>query len=320
MAKNLIRCGASRVAEALRLGGATCLLYHRILPDSEINPEYYFAGLSVSMGSFEQHLDYLRSKMQPRRVRELFSRDTKANPKAVGVSLDDGYLDNALYALPLLEKYEIPATIFVTPRLSKEPSLMWWFELEQRIHNSSGGAIEHGTQSIAWDHTPQTKRRAVQQLDVICKTANPAKLRELLDQLPELENIAYPTMLNEEQLRELAQHPLIDIGAHALSHHALAQLSYEQAKEEIAGGLEELTRITGTKPILFAYPYGGPREVSQRDVEIAATLFEACYTTMPGHICQQTPSSYLPRINIDLTDTLSHLRWKLSGGYSLKSR
>lgn len=319
MVKDFIRLGASFLAEKLRWGGPTCLLYHRILPKSEINADYYFSGLSVSTESFEKQLAFLRSRMHPMRVSDLTLKDTIVDPKAVGVSLDDGYLDNLTHALPLLEKYEIPATIFVTPRLAQEPSLMWWFELEQRVHGSSGGSVRHANLTIEWNNSLQRKRQAVQRIDALCKSVSCVELKSLLEQLPLVGKIEYPKMLDPDQVSTLSLHPLIDIGAHALSHHVLAQLSDAEALQEIQGGLNELTRITGTKSKLFAYPYGGRGEITERDRKIGANSFEACYTTLPGHITQQTPFSSLPRINVDLTDNLSHLRWKLSGGYSFSA-
>ena len=52
---------------------------------------------------------------------------------AVAITIDDGYLDNLQYAVPILEELEIPATIFVSTGTMEQDRELWWDELESLL-------------------------------------------------------------------------------------------------------------------------------------------------------------------------------------------
>lgn len=52
-------------------------------------------------------------------------------PKICCNNFDDGYVENYQYALPILEKYHVPATIFVSTDLIGMNEMYWWDELEK---------------------------------------------------------------------------------------------------------------------------------------------------------------------------------------------
>ena len=71
--------------------------------------------------TFEQHLHYLKqSKHVPLSLKEIEEHlllGTSLPENAVAITLDDGFEDNYTNAYPLLKKYQIPATIFLTSGL-----------------------------------------------------------------------------------------------------------------------------------------------------------------------------------------------------------
>jgi peptidoglycan/xylan/chitin deacetylase (PgdA/CDA1 family) len=101
------------------------LMYHHINPHKgdmvTIRPEV-----------FEGQMEYLhRAGYKTLKMDELLSYingELKLQQKAAVVTFDDGWLDNYIYAFPVLEKYKINATIFVitdrTERASKNKTVI----------------------------------------------------------------------------------------------------------------------------------------------------------------------------------------------------
>jgi len=88
------------------------LAYHRVLPEAQDT-------LAVSTEQFTRQINFLRRKKYLFLNAETFYRRFVAgteplNRKVCLLTFDDGYRDNLQYALPVLRKYKIPATVFVT--------------------------------------------------------------------------------------------------------------------------------------------------------------------------------------------------------------
>jgi peptidoglycan/xylan/chitin deacetylase (PgdA/CDA1 family) len=86
-----------------------------------------------------------------------------------------------------------------------------------------------------------------------------------------------------DQLRELSDHPLFEIGSHTMTHADLGSLDRHAVRDEVSGDRARLADWLGREPRWFAYPFGGPANVS---AEARAALQDleltAAFTLMPG--------------------------------------
>src|SRR6266487_2262873 len=142
----------ARWLRARFLGGALIISYHRI---SMVENDFY--EVSVSPENFAEHLLELRKRIHPLRLSELVQhlKDGSLPDKSVAITFDDGYADNLYAAKPLLEKYEIPATVFVcTGYVGKE---FWWDELERLVTCSQTDVrmlhVQAGGKQFEWHET-----------------------------------------------------------------------------------------------------------------------------------------------------------------------
>ena len=110
-----IRARKSAQPERVESRGVV-LLYHRLDDVADVH------DVSVPPGLFEQHLQWLQANCTVMPVSELLRAAPEDLPdRAVGITFDDGYLDNLTMAAPLLSRYGVPATFFVTSRWLERP-------------------------------------------------------------------------------------------------------------------------------------------------------------------------------------------------------
>ena len=101
------------------------LVYHRVATLSS-DPEM----LAVTPENFRAQMRYLKENVSLVRFEEDW---TKASKPAVAITFDDGYADNALAALPILEEVGVPATFFISTGTIGTTREFWWHELERLI-------------------------------------------------------------------------------------------------------------------------------------------------------------------------------------------
>jgi len=91
-------------------------MYHAVGPD---NPEWIWNHLITPIEVFDKQIKILLKKgFCPATLQELYNHMKHNSPiseKAAVLTFDDGYLDNWVYAYPLLKKHGMKGTIFVNP-------------------------------------------------------------------------------------------------------------------------------------------------------------------------------------------------------------
>jgi peptidoglycan/xylan/chitin deacetylase (PgdA/CDA1 family) len=227
----------------------------------------------VSPENFAEQLHELRKSAHPIRLSELVQdlKDGSLPDKSVAITFDDGYADNLYTAKPLLEKYEIPAVVFVcTGHMGKE---FWWDELKRLVTGSQTdlGALQVrvGGKEFDW-HEPSENMEAGQSdlrhgfydalyhfmlsLDVEDQNHAMSLIRSWSSvSSPE---ISVPRAMSEAELLRLVDGGLIEVGAHTRHHPLLPQLSPERQKEEILSSKRDLEAVFGKEISGFSYPNG----------------------------------------------------------------
>lgn len=277
----------SRWVRARMLGGALILGYHRI--DASTDDGY---EVSVSPENFTEHLSVLEKYTRPISLSGLVQHlMTGSVPrKSVAVTFDDGYVDNLCHARPLLEKYDVPATVFVcTGYMGKE---FWWDELDRLIRSSPSDPyalhLQLGEKLIKWDQikgspesgTPKVRgqfRQALYHFMLSMAVEDQERALDVVRNwagMPSLEDPATRSM-NQDELRRLADCGLIEIGAHTRHHPMLTKLSVQQQKDEITSSKRDLEDLLGKQIQGFAYPNGRGNPDVKRFVKEAGFAY-AC--------------------------------------------
>lgn len=103
------------------------LLYHFV------DGEGAKAGLSVSAKTLERQFEFLRRRFQPIAPGEMLAalrKEKPCPPRPVVVTFDDGDAAFAAKVYPLLERYRIPAAVFVIAGWISRPGYLSWADLQ----------------------------------------------------------------------------------------------------------------------------------------------------------------------------------------------
>lgn len=119
------------------------------------------------------------------------------------------------------------------------------------------------------------------------------------------------------QLKELANHPLFEIGSHTVHHIDLGQpLDEDTLMAEISIDKSLLENWTETPVRWFAYPFGGPKNISPQAVNfVRRTGFLGAFTLVPGYWKPDHDRFKIGRDSLDLAESLWLWRAWLDGSY-----
>ena len=163
------------------------LMYHRINNYNDANND--LNTLSISPELFKKQIEYLIKKKYtfiPFSRYTLLSTNNKK--KNVCITFDDGWEDNYIFAYPVLKKYNLPATIFITTgfidrketfekyKLSSTPELHKFMSWEQIIELSRNG-LEIGAHTV--NHQLLDRIAAETAKDEICNSKK--RIEEILN-------------------------------------------------------------------------------------------------------------------------------------------
>jgi peptidoglycan/xylan/chitin deacetylase (PgdA/CDA1 family) len=209
-------------------------------------------------------------------------------PRSVLVTFDDGYASVLSHALPVLARYRIPATVFVASEPIEREEHFWYDAMWRR----------HGEAAV-----------------LAARRAPYADWRRLVDSVrtPALQAEDHRPLTRDE-LKALAGHPLIEIGAHTLTHPTLARVPGSDQREEIASCRKRLAELTGTAVTSFAYPYGDPGIDFLPDTVsfIRDAGFDQAFTTVPTFAPAHGDRWQIPRFTMLESVTAAELAHRLS--------
>ncbi|MEO1207724.1 MAG: polysaccharide deacetylase family protein [Pseudomonadota bacterium] len=238
-------------------------------------------------------------------------------------TFDDGYRDNRDYALPVFEKYNAPFTIYVPSDYADGKGDLWWLSLEQAIRKAAFVRISMDGAYRRFDtETAQQKQLAYHEIYWWLRTLPENRARSVVQELAasagiQSENLCKSLVMNWDELRDLADHPLVTIGAHTNSHRSLAKLSQSEVRKEMVQSIARIEDELATPCHHFSYPYGSEDAATQREFQIAKDLgILTAVTTRKGVLYGDMANTLtaLPRLSLngDFQD-VTYVRTLLTG-------
>jgi glycosyltransferase involved in cell wall biosynthesis/peptidoglycan/xylan/chitin deacetylase (PgdA/CDA1 family) len=282
---------------------ATILIYHRVV-ELDSDPQL----LAVKPKHFEEQMRYLRENFLIISLQELVKCLSQGNvpQNSVVITFDDGYADNLYNAKPILEKYGVPATVFVASGLVGSTREFWWDELEKifllNISRTKPLEIEFNGQQLVWPMDSAEKvRKTYLQVHWLLKQIPHSFRKNFIDALypwsgAEKDVRDSHRTLTASELQQLALGGLIEIGAHTVNHVVLARESPERQYEEIVTSKQALENILGMSVNSFSYPFGDHNDVSDSTPALVQKAgFNCGIANINGNVYPNASLYWLPR-------------------------
>jgi peptidoglycan/xylan/chitin deacetylase (PgdA/CDA1 family) len=315
--REIVRAMARRawVARAL------ILVYHRVTP-LDFDPEW----LAVAPERFAEQLDVLRTHYRVMSVSELNECVQKGNVprKAVAITFDDGYADNLLTARPLLERYDVPATCFVTTGKLDQGSEFWWDELagllletprlpdvlsldvngthhSWSLNNETGRDADARNWNVLQPTPPTPRQKAYRELAALVRPLDADAQESVMRQVADWAGVSRKIReshraLRPEEVVRLDAGGLVEVGAHTVTHPVLSAHAPATQEREIRLSKRRLEEILDRPVGIFAYPFGARADYTAESVGIVREAgFTCACSNFEGWVRRGTSAHELPR-------------------------
>jgi peptidoglycan/xylan/chitin deacetylase (PgdA/CDA1 family) len=228
-------------------------------------------------------------------------------PRFICFTFDDGYRDNATLALPIFREFGMPFAVNITNRFIDRTASVWWYFIEDALATATQPLrfSWQGSEHRFTASTPAECDRALEQIAGLVRSLG-SQRDDLLRAIGEAAGIdpcavTRALCMDWDELREFAADPLVTIGAHTAGHHSLNRLTDAEITTEVATARQELASRIGREVRHFAYPFGGPNAVEEREFALVRQSgFSTMLTTRAGNLtgAHAARADRLPRLTI----------------------
>ncbi|PWT29266.1 polysaccharide deacetylase family protein [Butyrivibrio fibrisolvens] len=242
------------------------ILYHRVtVKENDI------WGLAISPELFDKQIQYLKENYD---LVTFNDYNQKGNP-CITITFDDGYADNYWNALPILEKYKVPAIIFVCTGNLNTNKEFWWDQLEACVFDNDKCPVSFELENASYEcHDFFTKRNTCISIREKILAMNEEKREAfLLDLFRATEYVVNNRIGNRsltyDELKMVDNSEFVTIGGHTVSHTRLSIETYDEQYVDISDSKEKIESVVGHKIDSFSFPFGEQTDYDTNTIDIA---------------------------------------------------
>ena len=257
--------------------------------NSKMNIVYYLHD-ETDKNRAEAKILWLKKRFRfisSKELEDFYSRRTQL-VNVCHLTIDDGWVSTYKVVFPLLKKYNIPASIFVSPRFCRQTRNFWYMDLPYCDENLLKREL--------LSRNLFDEKVFAYPLDLILKEIPIDTVYDVIRK--SRVGVAERKIVNVEELIEMDKSGLVEIGAHTITHPILALENEERSLHEIKESVTELEELLQHEVRSFAYPNGlRGLDYSEREMNYCKNVgIKLAYSVDPGVISLSNNPLSIPRV------------------------
>jgi peptidoglycan/xylan/chitin deacetylase (PgdA/CDA1 family) len=251
--------------------------------------------------------------------REL-SAGTKTEPGVV-ITFDDGYRSAYTVAFPILQKYGLPATIYLTVESVETGQVAWYDRVFLAMAVAPSGELQLDLRG-PWRfelNSPEDRLRAALEVVALLRTLPNSQRCECCSLLENRiglpQNALSSRVLTWEEIDTMHQAG-IAFGSHTLTHPVVSQLAPQELQQELAASKCLLEKKLGVPVLDFAFPFGKASDCSPAALAMLSRCgYRSAVTTVPGVNTPQVNPFELRRLQVGFDSSLPRFAFDLGRAF-----
>jgi peptidoglycan/xylan/chitin deacetylase (PgdA/CDA1 family) len=226
-------------------------------------------GRHLPMNEFEKHVIYYKKYFNIVSLNELAlmrQKNQVSTKPTIALTFDDGFVNNLDNVPPILEKYETPATFFVTTLPVQQNNHILNSEiLEMGCAYFAGNEVNLGGVQFKKHGQYKWLSKEGQTLYDFLQRQNNIQKHKFIEEWTQQYNLQQCIsktdkqciqLMGEKELTQLALSPLVEIASHTHSHPYLTLLDDNELITELEVSKHLLEKISHSKVESIAFPDG----------------------------------------------------------------
>ena len=239
-------------------------------------------GLDVAL--FKKQIEFMKSNFSIVTMEQVVASikgEDNLPENALLLTFDDGYIDNYMYAFPILEDAGVQGSFFISGKTFDTHQLLdvnkihyilasadinsLLADVFERLNYYRGNEFDYASNDELFNQYAIANRFDCKEtifVKRILQTVLPERLRntissDLFEKYVGIseETLAYELYMSEEQIKTMKRHGMY-IGLHGYDHYWLGNLNREQMETDISKALEVMEPFINKNEWVMNYPYG----------------------------------------------------------------
>lgn len=306
----LVGSGFASFARSRRAGEATILTFHGLCEDAG-DPGILDWSLHLPVEVFRSVCSLLAADYRVISLTDLIEAQAKNQTlpdNSVVITFDDGYASNFELAYPILKRFDLHATVFVTTGFLDGEDPLWFQRVDLALGRTRKELLDwqiNGKVVRLYLGTRELRQQSLVALMPELKAMRASELRGEVERLEQALEVAAPGFrdlpapmrpLTWDMVCDMSFSGHVDIGGHTHSHPILSRCDSAEMRHEIATCRNRIFAEIGDLPAAFAYPNGKETDYNREALLLVREAgFRAACTMINGRVDEGSSLFQLPR-------------------------